>query len=155
MNCLITAREAAFKVLGSFRRSGTLPGDALGALTKEMQPQDSALAMRIVNGVLQNTALIDYYISHFSSIKLKKIEPRVLDILRLSVYQLVFMTKIPHSAAVDEGVKLAAMNANPRAAGFANALLRKIADASAVMALPQVTGGNAAQILAIKHSHPE
>ena len=151
----MTAREAAFKVLGGYRRGGALPGVALGGMSKELTPPDAALAMRIVNGVLQNAALIDYYISSFSSIKLKKIEPRVLDILRLSIYQLAFMTKIPHSAAVDEGVKLASVNANPRAAGFVNALLRKAADASGKMSLPQVAADSAAQILSIKYSHPE
>ena len=152
----ISARGAALKTLIAFRRENAWPDLALGGLIdRHMMPaREAALAMRITNGVMQNLILCDYYIAHFSSIEFKKIEPRILDILRLSVYQLVFMNKIPHSAAVNEGVALVGKKANPRAAGFVNAVLRSIARAVESNMLPKIKG-EFVQCLSIKYSHPE
>jgi 16S rRNA (cytosine967-C5)-methyltransferase len=151
----MTAREAALKALGLYRQGKALPDKALDGLTGDMPQRESALAKQLLSGVLQNMALCDYYASHFSSIKLKKLEPRVLDILRLSVYQIVFLTKIPHSAAVNEGVALAAKHSNTRAAGFVNAVLRKIADAAEKNSLPAIAGNGESEKLSIEFSHPE
>ena len=150
-----TAREAALSAYCSYRRNGADPGEKLAALVSDMPARDVALAKRVLTGMIQNTALIDYYIDCFSSIKPKKIEPLVLDILRLSVYQLVFMSRIPHNAAVDEGVKIASRNANPRAAGFVNAVLRGIAGAAERHEMPPVAGDGDESVLSVKYSHPQ
>ena len=149
----VTARAAALRALGEYRRSGTWPDALLGG--SELSPRDMALAKQILRGVLQNMALCDWYAAHFSSIGLKKLEPRVLDILRISIYQLVFLTKIPPSAAVNEGVALARKHSNPRGAGFVNAVLRKAAQAAGHGELPDVTAETEQRRLAIKYSHPE
>ena len=132
-----------------------MPNEALEKYASRLAARDCALAMRLLRGVLQNMALCDYYVSCFSSLKLNKIEPRVLDILRLSVYQLVFMNRIPHSAAVDEGVSLAAKYANQRASGFVNAVLRKVAEAAGKRDLPAIADCSAEQALSVRYSHPE
>ena len=152
----MTAREAALKALEAFRRKRAWPDLALGGLTgkHDMQKREAALAARILNGVLQNMALCDHYISSFSSVDLKKIEPRILDILRLSVYQLVFMDRITPSAAVNEGVMLAKKKSNPRAVGFVNAVLRKAAQTVKNGALPEVAGDTIRR-LSVGYSHPE
>ena len=85
----ITAREAAFKTIGAYRRDkNTRPIDFLNALTAKQlhEARDCALATQLVRGILQNMALCDYYASKFSSVKLTKLEPQVLDILRISIY---------------------------------------------------------------------
>ncbi|MCL2401788.1 MAG: 16S rRNA (cytosine(967)-C(5))-methyltransferase RsmB [Oscillospiraceae bacterium] len=153
----MTARSAALTALGEYRRNSVWPDAALDKLfaRSEISERDIALTKRIVGGVIQNMTLCDYYVSHFSTMSLKKIEPRVLDILRMSIYQLVFLTKIPQSAAVNEGVLLAKKHANPRAVGFVNALLRKVAAAVSADNLPEVTAETAYQRLSIKYSHPE
>jgi len=152
----MTAREATLAALAAFRRNQAWPELALGGSVEkyDMPAREAALAARILGGVIENMMLCDFYIDHYSSISLKKIEPRVLDIMRLSVYQLVFMDKIPPSAAVNEGVKLATKIANPRAIGFVNAVLRKVAQAAQSDNLPEVTG-NVIQRLSVKYSHPE
>jgi len=149
------AREAALKALGAFRRKGAWPDLALSSLIADSvaAPLDIALATQIVNGVLQNMALCDHYAAGFSSSALNKLEPQVLDILRLSIFQIVFLTKIPHSAAVNEGVALSKKHSNPRAAGYVNAVLRKVADAAASGSLPNVSGG-VDHRLSIEYSHP-
>ena len=150
----MTAREAAVIALGEFRRK--TPADAALRVVFEndgLTLRDKTLAVRIFNGVLQNMALCDFYIECASSTGLRKIEPRVLDIMRISVYQLVFLTKIPHSAAVNEGVALAKRFSTPRAAGFVNAVLRNIAASAGRGLLTEIAGDDEYK-LSIKYSHP-
>jgi len=150
----LSAREAALKTLGAFRKNGAWSDAFLNNIIKKegLSPRDAALASRLCYGVLQNKILCDYYISAFSSVKLSKMEPIILDILELSVYQLVFLDKIPASAAVDEAVKMAKRHANPKAAGFVNAVLRKISGRSD--ALPPIVGKTFNERLSVKYSHP-
>jgi len=90
----------------------------------------SALDMRfineIVNGTLRNLEYIDFFISNASEVKFKKISPYVLSILRVGAYQILFMDKVPVSAAVNESVKIAKKSSNYKLSGFVNAVLRKI-----------------------------
>ena len=151
----VTAREAALRALAMYRRGNSLPDEALERYTAEMPARESALAMKLLSGVLQNKALCDYYISCYSKMKLNRIEPQVLDILRISVYQIVFLTRIPRSAAVNEGVSLCAKHADRRSSGYVNAVLRKVSQAAETNALPQITGLNAEEILSVRYSHPE
>ena len=152
----ITAREAAFKALGAFRRDRIWPAETLGKLfgDSEDNRREVSLAAQITNGVLQNMAFCDFFISNISSVELSKLEPRILDILRLSVYQLIFLSKVPASAAVNEGVKLAKRNANQRAVSYVNAVLRKSADLISKGFMPDITG-DISELLSIKYSHPQ
>ena len=124
----LSARAAALKALAACRKSGAWSDETVSNIIRreQLDQRDAALAAHICYGVLQNTALIDYYLSVYSSVKPGKMEPLVLDILRLSAYQILFLTKIPHSAAVSEGVSLTKKAANPRAASLVNAVLRKL-----------------------------
>jgi len=151
----MSAREVALRAITAVRRKNAWADLALGGLIDryELSLRDAALASRIANGVMQNMMLCDFYISHFSSICISKLEPVIHDILRLSVYQLVFLDKIPPSAAVNEGVALARKTSNPRAAGFVNAILRKIALSVERSNLPVVTG-EMLQRLSVQYSHP-
>ena len=150
----MNAREAAFTALEAYRKNGAWSDVFLGTLAQKekMDRRDAALAYRITCGVLQNMTLCDWYISCFSTVKTGKMEAAVLAILRLSVYQLVFMDRIPPSAAVNEGVRLASKHCK-RASGFVNAVLRKIA--ANRCDLPEPPKGDDASYLSIKYSHPE
>lgn len=72
-----------------------------------LDSRDAALATRLCFGVLQNKLLCDFYIGKFSTVKVERLENRVLNALRLGIYQMAFLTKIPASAAVNESVELA------------------------------------------------
>ncbi|MCL2227027.1 MAG: 16S rRNA (cytosine(967)-C(5))-methyltransferase RsmB [Oscillospiraceae bacterium] len=152
----LSAREAALKVLGVYRRKKAWSDLALNSVigSSGLSALETALATSLVYGVLQNMALCDFYAGHFSSMELKKLEPRVLDILRLSIYQIVFLTKIPHSAAVNEAVSLVRKFSNQRAAGYVNAMLRRISKAALEGGLPEVEGSRL-HILSVRYSHPE
>jgi 16S rRNA (cytosine967-C5)-methyltransferase len=150
----VSGREAAYRALAMWRKNHIWSEAALDTMIKNegMDTRDGALATRICYGVLQNQYLCDYYISCYSAIPLEKIQPQVLDILRLSVYQLLFLNKVPANAAVNEGVELTKKHANRRAASFVNAVLRKISANSGK--LPQIPDDKIDAYLSIKYSHP-
>lgn len=148
------AREAAVFALERTRRDGAW-SSALSDAMKTKYDLDSrslSLAVSISLGVLQSTALLDYYID-LNSKSASKIEPKVRDIMRSGAYQLIFMDKIPASAAVNESVSLCKKLGYSRASGFCNAVLRKIA--SSADKLPEPPGKGTAQYLSVKYSHPQ
>lgn len=106
--------------------------------------RDAALASRLCYGVMQNRILLDFTISAFLKGKITSLQPVVLDILRLGVYQLTMMDRIPASAAVNESVEMGKKYANRQAAGLINGVLRAISRADA---LPQPKD------LATRYSH--
>ena len=144
----VTAREAAYLAIEAFRRRNARPDMVLANL-KDVEQRDRALANNIVNGVLQQRMLLDYYISRFSGRSADKLTPEVLDILRLSAYQIIFLGRGPARAAVSEGVELTKRRA-PRAAGLVNAVLRKFSEGT----LPEIEADSREEYLAVKYSHP-
>ena len=132
---MISAREAALKTLISFRRDGAWPDLFLKSTLKFFSKEDSAFASELAYGVLEHLYLLDFYISAFSSIKIKKIMPQVLDAIRCGVYQILYMDRVPLYAAVNETVSLVKKYSNTRASSFCNAILHKIAENK--NALPQ------------------
>ena len=150
----VTARQAAYQVLMRCRKDGAWSEDAVSAEIAKcgLDSRDGALCSRIAIGVLQNIGYLDYYIGYYCSMPLKKLDPRLLDILRLSAYQLLFMDKIPVSAAVNEGVSLCKKQVNPKAAGLCNAVLRRIGENREQ--LPEIPGKPGAEYLSVRYSHP-
>lgn len=149
----MTARQTALKALSAVRRSGGFSQDVLSAAITAggLDARDAALCSRIVGSVLQNTALLDFAIGKYSSVPVKKLEPQVLDILRLSAAQLLFLDRVPGHSAVAEGVELC-KKVCPRAAGLTNAVLRRISERpETALAVP---GEGTADYLALRYSHP-
>ena len=148
-----TPRAAALAVLEKCRRSGAWSDAVMDSVIREsgLDGRDAALCTRLCTGVQQNVSLCDFYVDAYSSVKAAKLEPRILDILRLSIYQLLFMDRIPGHAAVSEGVALAKRH-NPRAAGLVNAVLRRVSENKDN--LPEVPGKGTARYLSVKYSHP-
>lgn len=124
------AREVALKTLYRINNEGAYSNIALDEeISKNVQKlnaKDIGLISEIVYGVITWKLTIDEIIKKYSKIRLKKISPWILDILRLSIYQIVFLDKIPKSAAVNEGVNLAKRYGHRSSSGFANAILRKV-----------------------------
>ena len=150
----ISAREAALNALITYRRRGIRTDILLNDIIERerLDKREASLFYRLTMGVIQNQNLCDYYIRFFLTSPIKKLQPVVLDILRLSVYQLVFLTKIPRSAAVNEGVKLAKKHSNKAASGLVNAVLRRVAES--LQNLPPIEGKDVIEVLSIKYSHP-
>ncbi len=149
----MTARAAALTALRRCRRDGAWSDAVLDGILRDSVPErrDRALATRICYGVQQNRTYLDFILSQWCRQPLKKLEPLVLDILRLSAYQLLFLDKIPPSAVVDEAVKLAKEHSRG-AAGLVNAVLRRVAEHR--QALPEPPGLGSPEYLALRYSHP-
>lgn len=122
------ARRAAAEALLRVHREGGYSNITLDTLlnTSGFGAADKALVSRLFYGVIERQLTLDYVLSAHSRIKLKKMHPTVLELLRIGGYQLLFMDKIPASAAVNESVKLAREMGQERSAGFVNAVLRAV-----------------------------
>ena len=92
----------------------------------EIDKRDISFISEIVYGTVSWKLTIDEIIKKYSNIKIKKISPWILNILRMSIYQIVFLNKVPKSAAVNEGVNLSKKYGHKASTNFVNAILRKV-----------------------------
>ncbi len=111
-----------------------------------LSKRDRALANAIIYGTLRWQGHLDWILSSFSNRKLGKIRPDLLNLMRLGLYQIVHLDKIPISAAVNTAVNLAKRISNPGAAGFVNAVLRKAGNQFQDLSLPDIESDPAGHI---------
>jgi 16S rRNA (cytosine967-C5)-methyltransferase len=149
------ARETALFALQAIETEDLYSDQALNqfADAANLDSRERGLAARLLYGVLQNRYLCDFYIRSYSKIRLKKIQPVILLLLELAVYQIVFMDRIPNNAAVNESLELMKRfgKANPRTIGFANGILRSIV--RDVDQLPALNEKTKAEYYSIRYSH--
>ena len=123
-------RRAALSILNALdtghRTLHAICEDLLGS-DQVLTGRDRALANALVYGVVRWRAYLDWVLAAFSRTPVRKIDPGVLNILRLAVFQIVFMDRIPVSAAVNTAVEMSKSIARPWTVGFVNALLRNTA----------------------------
>ena len=150
-----SARITALRVLVSCRSNGAWADAALKAqLSRDgLSGPDAGLCSRIVYGVMQNRMLLDYYIGAYCSQKPDHLQPPLLEILRIGAYQILFLDKIPDSAAVNTSVELAKLSKRGQASGLVNAVLRKISQNKEH--LPSLPERDEVQRLSIQYSHPK
>lgn len=124
----MNARQVAVKVISEIERSGSYSNILSDKAIKdaELSKADAALASLLVYGVLQRKFTLDYVLAKAAGKNFKKTHPFVLSNLRVAAYQLLFMDKIPPSAAVNEAVKIVKSSKQRFAQGFVNAVLRKV-----------------------------
>ena len=126
---MANARELVLKGLCRIEEKGEYSNIALAHVLEreDLSPADRGFATELMMGVVRNQLKLDYIIQKFSKIKIKKLSPRVHQMLRMGIYQMVCMDNIPDSAACNETVKLANKYANGGAKGYVNGLLRSVA----------------------------
>jgi 16S rRNA (cytosine967-C5)-methyltransferase len=148
----VTARELAFRVVRRVSE-GAYADRAFRAEARRAQlpGADRAFAQQLAYGTVQRRMTLDHVIAALSDRPLHKVDPRLLDALRIGVYQLLFMGSVPDHAAVAETVEIAKRAG--RGAGFANAVLRRAAreGPARLAGLRDATPADAA----ILHSHPQ
>ena len=124
------AREVALKILYRVDKDNAYSNIALNEVLEQnrenLNEKDIGLISEIVYGVTTWKLTLDEIIKKYSKIRLKKISIWILNILRMSIYQIIFLDKIPKSAAVNEGVNLAKRYGHKSSSGFVNAILRKV-----------------------------
>ena len=123
-----SARQIAYEILLKIEVDEAYSNLAIDSAVKMYNPDstDCAFISRLVYGVVERKITLDYAISKYLSKPIMKTKPEILIILRLGAYQLLYMNKIPDSAAVNESVKLTKSNRCDFASGLVNAVLRKI-----------------------------
>lgn len=118
------ARLAAFKILQQVE-TGAFSSILLAAEEPRLQPADRALCHELVLGVLRWRLYLDKIVEHFSKRRIDSLDTSVRIALRLGLYQLRYLTRIPASAAVNESVSLVRLARLSSATGFVNAVLRR------------------------------
>lgn len=143
------ARELACGVLTRCEQSGQYSNLALDAALRRasLNGSDRALATALVYGVLERRLTLDDWISRLSSRPTEEISPDVRSHLRIGLYQLAFLDRIPDHAAVSEAVRLAGR----RAGGFVNALLREFIRQGKQLPLPD-RSTDPVRFLSVKYS---
>ena len=121
--------------------------------------RDRALLTEIAVGVQRWRALLDHLVASFSRRRLDQLDPEVVEVLRLSVYQLLYLSRVPAAAVVDDAVKLVGRSGKKSAGGFVNAVLRSISRKRLALPLPTrplTTSDKAAAVdyLSTTLSHP-
>jgi len=155
------ARIAAYNVL---RAVGSGRSDLPTALARVRSTladeRDRALAGEIATGTLRWQGAFDAIVTAFASRAASRLDPEVLDILRLTIFQLLHLDRIPASAAVNDAVQLARKAGKKSASGLVNAVLRRVSRERRQLPLP-ARPGNAAtdtdaarEYLAVALSHP-
>ena len=154
-NFVPNARDTALEVLLQVAKANAWSDGSLKRTIakNQLDSRDASLATRLSYGVIQNKILLDYYIDVWCSQRADHLEPVVLNILRLGGYQILFMDKIPNSAAVNESVEMVKRWGRPKAAGMVNAILRKFV--SNWMDMPALPQGTTADYLSVRYSHPK
>ena len=177
------ARIAAYHALRAIADGRSdLPAALARSREHLTDERDRALAAEVIAGTLRFQRAIDYLIEHFARRRIGKLDADVIHVLRLSLYQLLYLDRVPASAAVDDAVNLVRQARKSSATGFVNAVLRAavrqrprlplparpdsnhrakadaVADVGADVATRTEAGADRAATLAylgITHSHPD
>lgn len=121
-------RKLAASILTKIEKDSAYSNIALASAFKEneVSAEEKKFTSALVYGVLDRKITLDYVLSRFMKTPIKKTAPFTLSVLRTAIYQIMFMDKIPESAAVNEAVKLIKKSKENRNAGFVNAILRNV-----------------------------
>ena len=153
---MASAREAALKGLRAVHQDGAYANVAMAQILRreKLSDADRRLATELVYGVIKAGDTIDWMVSRYVTRPLATIAPVILEILRLGVYQLFFLDRIPPSAACNEAVNLAKKHGHKGTAGFVNAVLRTAVREPERAKFPEGKGREIER-LALVSQHPE
>ena len=153
----VGTRELALEVLLKTAEEGVPGHVALGAVLSKYQflpKQDRAFLTRLVEGTMEYVILIDFVAGQYSRVPVSKMKPLIREIIRMSIYQLLFMDSVPESAVVNEAVKLTQKRGFYHLKPFVNGLLRTVAREKDHINYPKEEEGVEAY-LSVKYSCPE
>lgn len=143
-------RFLAYKILLKIERDKAYSNITVDSVLKNNDVVSAPFVCQLVYGVIERKITLDYILSQYLTQPLKKLNPQVLTILRMGVYQIKFLDKVPDSAAVNESVKLVKKVKCAFASGLVNSVLRKVSASE----VPYPETDNKAFDLSIKYSCP-
>nr|WP_296833693.1 16S rRNA (cytosine(967)-C(5))-methyltransferase RsmB [uncultured Marvinbryantia sp.] len=119
-----------------------------------LEKRDRAFISRVVEGTMENMIQIDYILEQFSTVKVQNMKPVIRNILRMSVYQMQYMDGVPHSAVVNEAVKLTQKKGFYTLKGFVNGVLRAVDRGMEEVSFPDAER-TPRRYLSVRYSMPE
>jgi 16S rRNA (cytosine967-C5)-methyltransferase len=125
---MINARRLAYQILLNLEKQSAYPDRLIrGALQRQpgLKEEDRALLTELVYGVIRWQGLLDWHADQLIRARHKKVAPEIRILLRLALYQILHLDRIPDHAAVNEAVKIAKSTQPPHLVGFVNAVLRE------------------------------
>jgi 16S rRNA (cytosine967-C5)-methyltransferase len=144
-----TARSVSIDLLVTFDENGTLNyADA-----NELEPRERSQVREYVQNILRRRSYLDFIIDEFSSIKVEEMKPRLKNVLRLGLYELLFMGGTPDYATINESVELIKYTLGSKAGDLVNAILRNIQ--RDIKNLPKPAFKDRTKLVATTFSHPE
>lgn len=150
------AREIVLDTLLEIERNKVFSNQLLKSVLDKydyLDIQDKRFIKRLTEGCIERRIELDYYLNQYSSVPVNKMKPLIRCLMRMGVYQIVYMDKIPDAAACNEAVKLAIKRKFVNLKGFVNGVLRKISRNKENLPLPQEY--NSLEYLSVKYSMPE
>ncbi len=125
---MINARQLAYQVLLNLEKQASYPDRLIRAALQRhagLREEDRALLTELVYGVLRWRGLLDWHVDQLSRVERRKIAPEIGILLRLALYQVLYLDRVPDHAAVNETVKIAKSTQPPYLVRFVNAILRE------------------------------
>ena len=144
-----SSRMAAIKTLARFDDELKLKKDIID----ELEGRERQQANEYVQGILRRKSYLDFLISHYSNLPFDEITPLFRNILRLGIYDLLFMDGTPDYAAINEAVQISKDHISQKTGDFANAVLRKVQ--REMENLPKPSSTNRTELISQIFSHPE
>ena len=157
MSQSVNIREIILNLLEDMQQHQTPCQAAIGTALSKYQyldKKDRSMISRITRGTIERRLSLDWVIGQFSSVKISRIKPLILNILRMSVYQLLFMDSIPAHAVCNEAVRLSGRRGFNGLKGYVNGVLRNIDRRKDTISLPDKNKTPAAY-LSVAYSVPE
>ncbi len=148
---MINARKLAASALSKVENDASYSNIVLNELfsQNEISEIDKSFISALFYGVLDRKITIDFYINSVSKVKVRKMDPITKQALRIAVYQIVYMQKVPDSAAVNESVNIVKYSAEKRNSGFVNGVLRSI-----IRQIPSLPDCSSAHGISVNYSCP-
>ena len=146
------SRKTAFEILFEIEKEGAYSNLTINRFLEKNKPENPAFIRELVYGVLENKILIDYYLDNLIPSGIKKVKKKEATLLRLGIYQLIFMDSVPDYAAVNETVTIAKKLVRGRE-GFINGVLRGYMKKGNEIKLPDESK-DLKNYLSVKYSFP-
>ncbi|MCH8496224.1 MAG: 16S rRNA (cytosine(967)-C(5))-methyltransferase RsmB [Balneolales bacterium] len=151
MDTSLTARLASIRVLTQFDETNYLDIKVLN----ELDGRERGQANEYIQGILRRRSFIDFVIAEYSSVPLEELEVFFKNILRLGIYDMLFMDGTPDHAAINEPVEIAKRQISSKSGDMANAILRRVQREREANQLPKPAMADRSELVATTFSHPK
>ena len=153
----VMPRDLALSVLNSLEKAPGFPEQRMERMIgreRRLSTRNRAFAVHLIQGVLRFRLRLDWIIEQTTRFSFRRIEPSVLNILRIALFQIFFMERVPESAAVNEAVKQTKVFGKGHISGFVNGILRQICRNKKQISFPDPQRERL-RYLSVYHSYPE